>query len=99
MKLDKSYLTNKIIILATFIKRFRFVIVFAIFSSMYGYILLQVNLIDSKEPTAVQITEKTTKAPHTSIDPKLVEKITSLEEENVDIKTIFNETRKNPFTE
>lgn len=99
MKLDKSYLLDKTALLAAFIRRFRFIIVFAIFSLMYGYIMIQVNAINAREPSDKQISDKATAAPRTKIDPKLADKITSLEEENIDIKTIFNKTRKNPFAE
>lgn len=99
MKLDKTYLLDKAAILATFIKRFRFILVFAAFSMMYAYVLMQVNAINARQPSNVQITEKTTAAPRTKIDPRAAEQITSLQENSVDIKAIFNEARKNPFAE
>lgn len=99
MKLDKNYLLDKISILLTLIKRFRFLIAFTVFSSMYGYILMQVNAINAREPSMKQITEKVIAAPRTKVDEELVDKISSLEEQNVQVKTIFNEARKNPFAE
>jgi hypothetical protein len=99
MKLDKTLILQKLAIVITFIKRFRFIIVFTVFSLMYGYVMTQVNAINTKVPTEKQIADKATTAPKTKVDPELVDKITSLEEENVQIKTIFNEARKNPFVE
>lgn len=99
MKLDKAYLLDKAALLAALIKRFRFILVFVAFSIMYAYILTQVNAINAREPSDKQITDKATAAPRTKIDPELAKQITSLEEENIDIKTIFNEARKNPFAE
>jgi hypothetical protein len=99
MKLDKAYLLDKAAILTAFVKRFRFVIAFATFSLMYGYVLMQVNTINTREPSEKQITDKATAAPRTKVDPELAEKITSLEDQNIQIQTIFNEARKNPFAE
>ncbi len=99
MKLDKTYLLDKISLLAAFVKRFRFIIVFAIFSTMYGYILMQVNAIDARQPSEKKISDQATAAPRTKVDPELAEKIISLEEQNVQIRTLFNQARKNPFAE
>lgn len=99
MKLDKQYLIEKASLVASFVKRFRFVIAFAIFSIMYGYILLQVNTIESKQPDEKKVSEQAAASPQTKISPALAEKITSLEDQNVQIKTLFNTARKNPFAE
>jgi len=99
MKLDKALLLEKLAVLATFIRRFRFIVVFVIFSAMYGYILMQVNAINERQPTNKQVTDKVTASPRPKIDETLIDKITSLEEGNVQVKTIFNDARKNPFAE
>jgi len=99
MKINNDQLLDKVTRLMSFIKRFRFMFAFAIFSLMYGYLIVQMNNISSREPNESQISSQTSSAPQTKIDPKLADKITSLEEENIEIKTIFNEARKNPFSE
>lgn len=99
MKLDKATILNQLAGITTFAKRFRFIIAFIIFSTMYGYILLQVSSINQKQPSEKQIAEKTSTAPKTKVDEDLAEQITSLEDQNVQVQTIFNEARKNPFSE
>lgn len=99
MKLDKTLLLEKISILGALFKRFRFMTIFIIFSIMYGYIMIQVTTINNQTPSNKQINDKVTASPRPKIDKELVDKITSLEEQNVQIKTIFNEARKNPFAE
>lgn len=99
MKLDKIAILDKLAIVITFVKRFRFIIAFIVFSVMYGYIMVQVNNISQRQPTEKQITEKATAVPKTKVDEDLAEQITSLEDQNVQVKTIFNEARKNPFAE
>jgi hypothetical protein len=99
MKLDKATLLEQASKLMALVKRFRFITIFVIFSLMYGYILVQVNAINQKMPSDKQVSDKVTALPRPKIDPGLVDKITSLEEENIQVKTIFNDARKNPFAE
>ena len=99
MKLDKTYLLEKLAVATALVKRFRFIIAFLVFSVMYGYVLTQVNAIDALQPSDKQIAEKATDAPRTKVDEELAEKIISLEDQNVQIQTIFSEARKNPFAE
>lgn len=99
MKLDKTYLLDKLATTTAFVKRFRFLLVFLVFSAMFGYVIMQVNAVTSREPSETEISKKATAAPRTKVDEQLVEEITSLEEQNVQVKTIFNDARKNPFSE
>lgn len=99
MKLDKSSILNQLAGIIAFIKRFRFIIAFIVFSAMYGYVMTQVSSINQQQPSEKQITEKATAAPKTKVDEDLAEQITSLEDQNVQVQTIFNEARKNPFSE
>lgn len=99
MKLEKADILSKLSILGEYIKRFRFIIVFIIFSSMYGYIILKVNEINLQKPDNNEINEKVTSAPSARINQELADKITGMENQNVQIKTLFNEARKNPFDE
>ncbi len=99
MKFDKNYLLNLVFRIESLAKRFRFIIMFVIFSLMYGYILIQINLVNSRQPSQSQIESNLMEPSKSKINPEYVDKITSLEEESVDIKAIFNEARKNPFAE
>jgi hypothetical protein len=99
MRLDKAAILDQLATVITFAKRFRFILAFTIFSLMYAYIMTQVNAISQQQPSEVRIAEKATAAPRTRVDEDLVKQITALEEQNVQVKTIFNEARKNPFSE
>jgi hypothetical protein len=99
MKIDKTALLEQISKLLTLIKRFRFITIFVIFSLMYGYILVQVNAINQKAPSDKQVSDKVTALPQPKIDQGLIDKITSMEEESVQVKSIFSDARKNPFAE
>lgn len=99
MKLDKTYLLQKLSFIITFIKRYRFILAFVVFTSLYAYVLVQVNNITAREPSETAIQAKATAAPKTRVDKELVQQIEQLEEQNVQVKTIFSEARKNPFSE
>lgn len=99
MKLDKTLLLDKLAVTLAFFKRFRFILTFIVFSVMYGYIMVQITAINEQQPSEKQISEKITASPRPKIEQELVDQITSLESQNVQVKTIFNEARKNPFSE
>ena len=99
MKFDKTYLLEKAAVALALMKRFRFILIFIIFSTMYGYIMMQVTAINEQLPSEKQITDKVTASPRPKIEQELIDKITSLEQENVQVKTIFNDARQNPFAE
>jgi hypothetical protein len=99
MKLNQAGLLEKLSVVLVFFKRFRFITIFILFSLMYGYVLVQVTTINEQTPSEKKISDKVTALPRPKIDQQLIDKITSLEEENVQVKTIFNDARKNPFAE
>ena|SRR5688500_9768363 len=99
MKLDKNNLLDQLAVVIDFVKRFRFLVAFTIFSAMYGYTMTQVNNISSQQPSQAQINQKTSGTRGAKVDPELVEQIEALEDQNVQVKTIFNEARQNPFAE
>lgn len=99
MKLDKNYLFEQLARISSLVKRFRFLAAFVIFTSLYGFIIVKVNDITERTPSAAHISEKATSAPKARVDEKLVDEISALEEQNVTVKTIFSEARKNPFSE
>ncbi|MCA9332047.1 hypothetical protein KC968_03855 [Candidatus Saccharibacteria bacterium] len=99
MKLSPASITNKLTASLQTIQKFKFLIIFIVFSAMYGYILMQVAVINDKQPTQAEISAKTKTTPKTKIDEELIEKMNTLEDQNIQVKTIFNEARKNPFAE
>lgn len=77
-------------------KVFGFVIVLLV---SYGFLVYRINSLVSSEPTDDQISEKLETVQRPKIDQATLDKIQQLQDQNVDVQTLFTQARENPFTE
>jgi hypothetical protein len=84
-------------LLASFHKLGRYAIItFVLFLAIiYSVILYRINTLSSVEPSDEAVAQAST--PH--IDPKVVNQLLELKDNNVDVQTLFNDARNNPFQE
>ena len=63
------------------------------------FLVLRINSFASTEPTESQVDDKleTVKRPH--IDQASIEKIQQLQDQNVQVQSLFKDARDNPFSE
>jgi hypothetical protein len=73
-------------------------IFFVLIATVYGITLLRITMLSSAAPdpntTSTQVSELT---PH--IDTSSVKQLQSLEDNSVNVQTLFSDTRGNPFGE
>jgi len=69
------------------------------FAIIYGYIILQINSLSDTpvDPSAVTEESKTTPTPQ--IDAAAVKQLETLKDNSVNVQTLFEQTRQNPFEE
>lgn len=65
----------------------------------YGFLVYQINRLTQIEPSAEQVSEKLEAVTRPRIDQNSVDRLNQLEAENIEVKTMFDEARNNPFTE
>lgn len=65
----------------------------------FGFVVVQIRNYATIEPTEDAITEQLQGISSSRIDEDAVEAVRNLEETNVDVKTLFDEARDNPFQE
>ncbi len=66
-------------------------------AALYGFILLRINVY-SNVP-ASQSTKNAQLASQPHIDAAIAQKLTNLENNNIDTQALFNQARENPFQE
>jgi len=71
----------------------------AAFSLLYAYIILQVTALSNKEPDEAAVAKQYQAVPHPKVDKEVAKTIEGLESQNVNVQTIFNQARENPFSE
>ena len=79
--------------------RLRIVLFLFVLILLYAFIAWRLQTLVSADPDpgAVALQSKTTAQP--SIDQALVDKIKKLEDNSVNVQTLFNNARQNPFRE
>ncbi len=99
MKLDPKQLLEKLRPVLGFIKQsavFMFVLVFL---AIFGFFVFRINQYSRIEPSEEAIQEKLQVVQRPKIDQSVLEKVEQLEDQNVQVKSLFNDARNNPFTE
>lgn len=80
-------------------KRYSIIIFIIIFGALYGYLVYTAGQQAELEPSQKQISDAYTGISRPQLDAAIADKLRSLESSNVDVQTIFNDARNNPFSE
>ena len=72
---------------------------FLLLGIVYGFVILRINSLNSAEvsPEAIAAQVKSSLSPR--IDEETVQKLQSLQDNSVNVQTLFEEARTNPFKE
>ena len=92
-------IVNKFLPLITGAKRYIVVIFLVSLCVVYGFLAYQINSLTQAEPTPEAVAEKLETVARPRIDQDAVDKMQQLEEENIEVRTLFQEARSNPFSE
>lgn len=80
-------------------RRLRVLLFLVLLVALYGFIGWRINSFTNITPSEAAVTLKAPATSQPYIDPALVEKIKQLEDTNVNVKTLFDKARQNPFRE
>lgn len=81
------------------IGRYRVLIFLLVVVGIYGFVLFQVNTLNSVQPTQDAINSQSNPIRTAHIDKKVVNQLQSLQDNSVNVKTLFDQARSNPFQE
>ena len=90
-----SNLTHSLQKIPNSLYRYRLLLFVAGFVGCYIFLITQISSLTQQEPS----TDATTASKKLIIDAASIEKIQELEDQNVEVRALFNEARKNPFSE
>jgi hypothetical protein len=67
-------------------------------AALYGFLLLRIATLSNIQPDASSVSSEVSKlTPH--IDQKAADQLQGLEDNSVNVQTLFNQARDNPFGE
>ncbi len=79
--------------------RLRILLFLAVLTILYAFIAWRINTLVNAEPDRAIVEAKMHKTTTPVVDKSIVDKIRQLEDNSVDVRTLFNEARQNPFRE
>lgn len=99
MKIELKTLPEKLQPLFQFVKKY---VVFMFFVGMlviFAFLVYRINQYSSKAPTEDDVQGKLQTVQRPKIDPAVVEKIEQLQSQNIQVQSLFDHARDNPFNE
>lgn len=97
IKLDKQSLMEAGAKAIGMVSRYAVVLFFVLVAGVYGFVILQINLLSSAQPSQSDIDAQVTATPVPRIDPKVAEQLEQLKDNSVNVQALFDQARQNPF--
>ena len=99
LKININDLTKKILPIINKVRRYLIIIFIVIFALIYGFLVFRVNSLNRLEPTDEALTEKLSATKRPKIDQADINKIQQLQDNSVEVQSLFKQARDNPFQE
>ncbi len=99
MNLDIKQISAKIMPLIERLRRYAVLGFFVLIAFLFGFLILRISSYAQTEPSEDAVTEKLTTVQRPKIDQNALLKIQQLEDQNVEVKSLFERARDNPFSE
>ena len=99
MNIDLKTVTTQLAPALAFIKKYALLIMFVLVLGTYSFLVLDINRLTSAEPSDDAIQEKLKTVQVPKLDSQTLKKIKDLQDQNVEVKSLFDQARQNPFSE
>ena len=99
MKLEVKDVPKKLLPLFEKLKQYKTLLFIVSLALIFGFLIMKINTYAQIEPTEDAINEKLTNIQRPKIDANALAKIQQLEDQNVEVKSLFEQARDNPFSE
>jgi hypothetical protein len=99
MKSSKDQFQKYFVQALTFGKKYAAFIFVVTFLGIYVYQVNRIGHLIQDEPPQTAVDDKLKPVSQLKIDENSIKQITDLESHNIEVKTLFEQARQNPFTE
>jgi hypothetical protein len=99
MKLDLKIITQKIQPATTFAKKYTKFIFVILMLFIFTFLVFRINEFSRQEPTEDAVTEKLKTVQAPKLDKDIIQKINQLQDQNIQVQSLFDHARDNPFNE
>jgi large-conductance mechanosensitive channel len=99
MRFDFKDLPNKMMPVVSCLKRYAVFISIIIVLFIAAFFVLRINQYSRMEPSDEAVEEKLQTVQRPKVDQAILDKIQQLQDQNVQVQTLFDQARNNPFNE
>ncbi|MET0779522.1 MAG: hypothetical protein ABWY71_01670 [Candidatus Saccharimonadales bacterium] len=79
------------------LKPYTVVLIIVLFAAVYAFVILRINSLSNAEVDQDAVTSQVKSSPSLRIDPQAVQQLQSLKDNSVNVQTLFENQRTNPF--
>lgn len=79
------------------LNKYSFILFFIVFAGLASYLVIRIGYLSRLEPSAEQISQKTSETKNVTTDTESILKLKELEGRNISIESLFDNGRTNPF--
>jgi hypothetical protein len=99
MKLDINKIPVLLSRLKDLIKPYIGFVIVIVILGMYGVVIWQIRAYVTQEPSEIKVAQELTTINIPKVDEEAINRITQLEDRNIQVKALFENARQNPFNE
>lgn len=99
MNLELKELPTKLKPMLDFLKRYVKFIFFITMILLAGFLVFRINHFSNQKPSEDAVAERLQGAQRPRIDQTVIDKIQLLQDQNIEVKSLFDQARNNPFAE
>lgn len=92
-----SFSTEKLLIKLQRLRRYTFVAFIVLVLGSYGFVLTRITSLSNLQPSDSDINSQVQAARVPKIDDTVLNQLKSLQDNSVNVKSLFDQARKNPF--
>lgn len=78
---------------------YRILLFFVTLSAIYGFLIYRINVLNSAEPDQSTVATQKQSLKNAHIDQATIDRIQQLQDNSVNVQTLFDQARQNPFQE
>ncbi len=99
MKLELKDLPDKLAPVIRFVKQYMVFLFILVFLFIFGFFVFRINQYSRIEPSETAVEEKLQTVQRPRIDQAVLDKVEQLQDQNIQVQSLFDQARNNPFNE
>jgi hypothetical protein len=81
----------------SYVSRYAGILFLLLIAGVYSFVLIRINSLANIQPSQKDIDAQTSTTPIPRVDPKVALQLQNLEDNSVNVQTLFDQARNNPF--